>query len=178
MKQIAILLLLFPLFLKAQKIEENKFDKYDSIWKVTSETVKLSNSSGPLSMSVAYMDLQQEKFKVLPHRYYTIYLRFVSRSVTSLNEDNSKVQIEFTNGKVNSYPYKGNYKILSSNDYGTMYIQFDDDETDDLIFTEPIKSIRLHTRNSDYDFEIKDKKSKLIIEYLQAVKEEIKKGQK
>ncbi len=178
MKQIIILVLLFPLLTKAQKISENKFDKYDSVWRIKTESVKLAYSNNPLYMSVSFMDIQQEKFKNIGHKFIKVNFTFITKNVTSLNEDNSKIQVEYTNGKVSTYQYKGGYKLLSSNDYGSMYIEFDEDESDDPILTEPIKSVRLNTRNSNYDFEVKDKKSKLVIEYLQAVKDEVKKGQK
>lgn len=175
MKQ-AIILLLFilPAYLNAQSIAENKFDKFDSVWKVQTTDIRLNG----LIVSASYFDIQQAMFKTISHKYYHVSFIFVADGVTSIDEGDSKIQIEFANGKIVDYNYKGSYKILTNGDYGSMYAEINEDETDDPLFTEPIKSIRLNTKRRNYDFNVKEKKSKSIIELLQILTTEVKKGLK
>lgn len=170
MIKLFILILLSPFFVKAQKIVENSYDKYDSVWKIKTSELKAKG----LTIHAAYYNIEEEKFKDVGHNYFTVYFGFVARGVTSISENDSKVQVEFANGKVNSYDYKGSYKILSPGNYGSIYVEIEND--DNVFFTEPIKSVRLSTTRETDDFEIKEKNSYFIINCLKLLKEEVSKG--
>jgi len=170
--------LLMPMMAFSQRIEENKFDKFDSVWKVSTNLIYFNKSKKDIAFVASYYDLMQVKHKgVKPH--YTGFFFFKSNSVTSIDENKSSVQVEFTNGKINSYQYKGSYDIISSDEMAGMYVGIPDEdgEYDDL-FSEPIKSIRINTTDRQLDYEIKEKNSNLVIDCLKLVKDEVSKGMK
>lgn len=155
-----------------QSIEENTFDKFDSVR--TLRTSKEHLVGRPLQYDylgsyASYMNFQSEKQK--GNDAVILYLPFRSVSVSSLNDD-SGAQIEFLNGHVKLYKHMGKFTILGTEDVTPVYFIVPED---DSLYTQPVKSIRIKTSKKNYDYTLKDKKSEVIKGQLALLKSETKK---
>lgn len=162
--------------LSAQKIDENSFDKYDSVYTISSQSETINgmmSAGGILKSTVYWRDIRQSQFKSLPHTSYTLALMFKSNSTTSIDEKSAGAKIEFDNGKIVDYHHFGRYKIISSDDLASIAIKIEDDE--DPLFSNSIKSIRIYTSRSNQDYDISEKKKDKVKDCLNLVKNEVTK---
>ncbi|MBL0155154.1 MAG: hypothetical protein IPP93_17415 [Chitinophagaceae bacterium] len=119
-EKIIILLLICPVFLKAQKITENTYDKQDS-----SRVIKTNELvSNDVKVHCEYIDLQKIWFKSSNH-YYSICIVFFDGGSNAVMGNDSLLKIEFTDGRIISYD-KESYNIFVPFNYSNLTIKVKD----------------------------------------------------
>lgn len=183
---IAVVLFLISGFVNAQmiinkvKIKENKYDKFDSVWSIATSYIGVGeylSGNNAIAIRVTYFDVQKSAFDSLPHTYYNICFYFIAKRITSISDKGSKVQIQYDNGIVKDYDYKGSFEIISEGALNGLYVNVNIDSPDDIL-TRPIKSIRIKTQDDSYSCDVPLKKSETIKKCIDLIKEEIQKGKK
>lgn len=170
MKVFIITLLLLPLIGFTQKIETEAFDKFDSVYTISTKSEQLGGgmmSAKYLTFACTYRDFQQVQFSGIDHSSISVSFYFRAGRVTSIQDAESSVKIEFENGKIKEYKHFGKYRILGTSDIGSIVARV---EPEDEIFTTSIKSLRINTSSQNLDFEISDKKKEKVKECLALVK--------
>lgn len=171
MKQLMLLSLsLAPLFCLSQKIDENKYDKFDSLYTVKTKSETLTGGL----MRSTYLSFVATKHKYLSLRFtktpgevgYSVLLTFKPQTTISLDES-SEIKVEFADGKIVTYKNERSYHVYSSGDFAGVGIFV---KADDPLFTGTVKSIRISSTSANDDFELKGKDQSVINKSLVLLK--------
>jgi len=177
MTKLILVLTILPYLCFGQKIEENKYDKFDSAIKIKTTTEYLSSKKndeqGELRTFVSSNILLSPKYKDIQKKDAAIFLVFKSLGVTSLNDD-SKTKIIFSDGSTGEYKYEGRTQIIGSEDVAIMYFIVDLNSSDKII-TQNIQSIRISLSDENRDFDLPINKQDIIKNCLSLVKSELDK---
>jgi len=170
MKKILFISALLPCFAFSQKIDINKYSKFDSAFLVTSTMEPICGTD--LSR---YASLQcvASKVKVIKQNYDTtdkisFTLIFLSDRATSIDK-NSKVKFEFVSGKIGEYENTNQSKIYNKNDFGFVLISL---SSNDQLLKENIKAVRIDASAGNMEYEIDANKQEMLLNTLKLVMSE------
>jgi len=171
---ILILLTLFSLTSYSQKIEENKFDKFDSIYQISTKDEILVGKV--LAKKYLYVNTsfnwftRAEFINLSAAKSYKILIGFKTDIQTSTDND-TKIKVEFADGTFGEYSRPtAKYEIVT--DMGFFIF---DVPLGDKLFTTDIKTIRISTSDTNIDYEIPAKKASYIKNALTLTKSESEK---
>lgn len=167
MRKLLFILVIFPSWGIGQKLDRNEFDKIDSAYVVSTKPDDLATKwSTAISTWVIYIHNVKEKFKALGDTRQTrIFFSINPSSVTSIDESSS-VKIRFTDEFVREYKNESKNQIISPGNSGQLSILV---LPNDRIFKSPIKTVRISTSDTYFDFEVRPKNSDRLIKHLALV---------
>lgn len=169
-----ILLTIYTQISYSQTIEENKFDRFDSIYTISTKNETLVGGISKLKyMYASTFFLWQAKAKFInlsSVKSYNILIGFKTNRLTS-TDNQTKIKVEFVDGTFGEYDRPdADYQIVR--DMGNFAFKV---LLGDKLFTTDIKTIRISTSDANIDYEIPAKKSSYIKNALALTKSESEK---
>lgn len=158
----------------SQKIEDAKFDKFDSTYNISTKDEPLVGKilrKHFLSVRIHYNWLQKTEFAYNPNaKYFYVILGFKTDIITS-TDNKSEIKIQFVDGTFGTYNLpNAKYQIVT--EIGLVGF---DVHLGDKLFTTDIKAIRISTTDTRLDYEIPAKKASFIKNALALLKAESEK---
>jgi hypothetical protein len=145
--------------INAQKIVEDKVDKFNGDRTVRTNYVALSKTLGVPLLSVSGSAII---FPDTTRNLYMLMFTYKAGRVLSLDKKHSAI-LKFKSGKIMTLPYSGSYDLVTSSDNVLFLVQVMKDQLKELTENE-ITDIRIESSSWDNDYEIKDKFQKSIPE--------------
>jgi hypothetical protein len=175
MKNILIILLTFSLSSSySQKIQSKIFDKFDSVYTITTGDEALSGKilrGKYMYASISFHSYKKATFINLPNaNYFSVLIGFVTNRVTTIDKK-TEIKIEFVDGTFGTYNNPDlEYQIVTDMGFVNFHVS-----PKDKLFTTNVKTIRIATSDDNIDYDISSKKSSVIKEALVLVKTESEK---
>jgi len=175
MKKIfCILLALYSQGSYSQKIEDKKFDKFDSTYTIsTKDETLVGKLMGRtfLFVRASFSWYRKAEFTNLPNaKSFRVLFGFKTNIVTSVDKG-SEIKIEFADGTIGTYSRPdAQYQIVTEMGFINFNVP-----VNDKLFTTDIKAIRVRTSETNLDYEIPSKKASYTKNALALVKIESEK---
>lgn len=159
-KSLLVLLTLCYQATYSQKIAEKKWDKFDSVYLISTKEETLAGSKiGRRFVNVKffYTWLKKAEFIDVPNaKYFSILIGFKSELITS-TDNKTEIKVEFMDGTFGTYTRPdAEYKMVTDVGFFIFNIPLDD-----KLFTTDIKTIRISTSDANQDYEISHQKHRL-----------------
>ena len=171
MRKTLLVLLLMPFIARAQKIKDNSYDKFDSLYKVESTDVDLYGGL----MRQRYLSLSASKYKFESYRFTKVlgredyHISFLFKAEYTLSTDGkSEIKFELDNGQILTYINQGSYSISTAGDFATIAIFV---TADDPLFGASIKTIRISPDGPNHEYVLSEKAKKKLLDCLKLIKD-------